>query len=443
MRIRLLVLAVAIVVAACDAAPSSTTTAAPPAPTTTSLTIPDRAETTTTMDPGAADDATAERVTEAVLQVADEVEVLRGLIFVIEPDVLVLQPEAYSDRLGSYYESLLATSGPVGKTDLYRTAGLLRFDTVESILGRLEPPPTPAFYDLGSGRLVVRGDLDEVDPVQRASLVHELILTLTDQHHSTGETRAALVAAGADDRLRAFDALLEGDATYFQLVYVQNLPSEEQAAVAAAFAATDSAVVGGIPDFIRSSLAFPYDAGTTFVAELVSSAGIAAVDQAYRSPPESSEHILHPERYRRGETVAAVAPISVAVDGAETTPSATFGELQLEQLLSLSLDPGLATQTVDGWRGDQYQLIETTNAFAFALTLAMQSDDDAIEVVGGFIAHAREVLGAGDGVEAAGGLLWDDGSYYVFLDRVGDGLMYVLATDRELGRAVRSQIQAP
>ena len=445
MRIRLcvLVLVVAMVVAACDSSEPAPTSAAPSASTTTSLTIPERVEVPTTVDPGAADANTIERVTQAVRESAAQVEVLRGLIFVIEPEVVVLEPEVFQDRLRAYYESVIATSGPIGKTGLYRAAGLLRFDTAESIVARLEPPPTPAFYDMGRGQLIVTGDIDDTDPVQRASLVHELVLALTDQHHSTGATRSDLVAAGADDRLRAFDALVEGDATYFQLVFIQNLPGEAQTAIAAAFEATDAPVVGGIPDFIRSSLAFPYDAGTTFVADLVASAGIAAVDQAYRNPPVSSEHILHPERYRRGETAAAIAPLEIVVDGATTTRSATFGELQIDQLLSLSLDAGLVTQTVDGWSGDQYQLVETDDAFAFALSLAMQSDDDAIEVVTGLIAHARQVLEAGDGVEAAGGLLWDNDEYYVFLDRVGDGLMYVLATDRELGRAVRSQVQAP
>ncbi len=442
MRIRLLVLA-AVVVAACSPTVPASTTTSSAAPTTTSLTIPDRPEVSTTIDPGAADEETIERVTTAVLETAAQVEVLRGLTFVIEPDVRVVQPEAFAERLGTYYESVLATSGPFGKTGLYRTLGLLQFDTAESILMRLEPPPTPVFYDMSRRQLVVTGDLDGTDPVQRAALVHELLLALVDQHHATATTRSDLVAESADDRLRAFDALVEGDATYFQLVHIQNLPSEEQVAIAAAFDATDAPVVGGIPAFIRSSLAFPYDAGTTFVADLVANAGIAAVDQAYRDPPSSSEHILHPERYRRGEIAAAVPPLEVEVDGATTTPSAAFGELQLDQLLSLSLDAGFVTQTVDGWRGDQYQLIETPDASAFALSLSMQSNDDAIEVVTGLIAHARQVLEAGDGVEAAGGLLWDDGEYYVFLDRVGDGLVYVVATDRELGRAVRSQVQAP
>jgi hypothetical protein len=338
---------------------------------------------------------------------------------------------------------VLATSGPAGKTPYYRLAGLLRFETVEQVMERVPVPDTRIYYDRTAPRLVVSAAADEADPVFRSHAVHELVLALADQHHFTTEARAALVAEGADDRLQAFDALVAGDATYFQLVYVQSLPAEDQVTVAAAFAATDSAAVERLPDFLRSGLAFPYDAGTTFVEDLVAGAGIAGVDQAYREPPDSTEHIVHPERYRRGEVTASVAPVDVTVEGATATPSAAFGELQLDQLLSLSLDPGLVTQAVDGWRGDQYQIIESGGGAAFGLSLKMLTGDDAIEVVAGLVAHAREVIDAGDGIEAEGGILWEGGRRYVFIDRIGDGLIYVLANDSELGDEVRSQLRVP
>jgi len=395
------------------------------------------------MAPGAADEATTERLAQSVTDLAHEAEVVRGLRFIDMPNVLVLEPDAYAARLSERYGEWIATSAPVGKSGVYQALGLLRFETVASILSRLAPTPTPAFYDPTASQMVMSSDADILDSAVTAATFHELILALTDQYHHAAQTRADLVAAGADDELRAFDALVEGDATYFQLVWIQGLSLEEQAAIAEAFAATDSPVVAGIPDFIRADLAFPYDAGTTFVSDLVATGGIAAVDQAYRNPPTSSEHILHPERFRRGESPVAVTPLDITIDGATVSRSATFGELQLDQVLSLSLQAGLVTQAADGWQGDQYQIVETTDGVAFALSLAMESNDDAIEVVGGLIAHARDVLEAGDGVESAGGLLWDEGSRFVFIDRVGDGLLYILATDVALGRAVRDQVSAP
>jgi len=430
-------------VAACTDGATTTTAAAPPTATTTSLVIPERIEATTTVDPGAADPETTERVAGIVAELAMEAETIRGLRFVDPPSTLVLEPPAYQARLDGMFATAMSSASPTGKTAFYRATELLPAGTVEGFLSRVRAPESAVFYDPESFVIVASSSADKADPVMRAAAIHELILALTDQHHGTGETRAALVAAGADDRLRAFDALVEGDATYFQLVYIQSMAPEDRTAVAAAFAATDTPALAIIPDLILEHLAFAYDAGVTFVEELVATAGIAAVDQAYRRPPDASEQILHPERYRRGEATVGLPPLDVAIDGAAVTRSATFGEFQLGQFLALGIDAGMVTQTVDGWQGDQYQLVETDTGFAFALTLAMESDDDAIEVVGALIAHARDVLEAGEGVEVAGGLRWESDTHYVFIDRVGDGLVYVLATDGALGRAVLRQIAAP
>jgi hypothetical protein len=435
--------AVVMLAAACTSGAASTTQAVVTAPTT-SLTIPERLETTTTLDPDTADAASVDRLAGAFGELIPEVESLRGLRFIERPDVLVLRPDAFAARLAERFASVMSTAPAVGKSGFYRAAGFLQFERAESILRRLDPPDTLVFYDPDAYRLVVSSSADESDPVVRAAAVHELVLALTDHHHATSATRAALVADGADDRLLAYDALVEGDATYFELVYVQSLTPDARAAVAAAFRESDTAVVAGIPDFIRSDLAFPYDSGVTFVGDLVATAGIAGVDQAYRDPPRSTEHILHPERYRRGEIPFTVPPLDVSIAGATTMKSATFGEYQLDHLLSTSIQAGLATQAVDGWRGDRYEILESGGETAFALALLMASEEDAIEVVGGLIAHARDVLDAGDGIEAEGGLLWDAApGPYVFLDRVGAGLVYVLATESGLGREVKSQVEAP
>ena len=86
----LVVLALAI--GACTAASDLTTSQAPaPASTTTSLVIPERVETTTTDDPGAADAATVERLSIAITGLMSEAELLRGLTFVEAPGVVVLE----------------------------------------------------------------------------------------------------------------------------------------------------------------------------------------------------------------------------------------------------------------------------------------------------------------------------------------------------------------
>jgi hypothetical protein len=42
-----------------------------------------------------------------------------------------------------------------------------------------------------------------------------------------------------------------------------------------------------------------------------------------------------------------------------------------------------------------------------------------------------------------GGLLWSCDDVYIFVDRVGDSLRYLLASDPTLGARLRTQVPAP
>jgi hypothetical protein len=59
------------------------------------------------------------------------------------------------------------------------------------------------------------------------------------------------------------------------------------------------------------------------------------------------------------------------------------------------------------------------------------------------VAHATEVIQAGEGSEVDGGLLWSSDDVYIFVDRVGDSLRYLLASDPTLGARLRTQVPAP
>ena len=52
-------------------------------------------------------------------------------------------------------------------------------------------------------------------------------------------------------------------------------------------------------------------------------------------------------------------------------------------------------------------------------------------------------MGAGDGVESAGGIEFSADGPYVFIDRVNDGVLFIVATDTSTGRAIRDQTDVP
>jgi len=65
-----------------------------------------------------------------------------------------------------------------------------------------------------------------------------------------------------------------------------------------------------MPHVIQRTLLLPYEEGAVFVRTLLERGGWEAVDDAYRSPPDSTADILYPERYLSGEEHVPPRPIS-------------------------------------------------------------------------------------------------------------------------------------
>jgi hypothetical protein len=105
-----------------------------------------------------------------------------------------------------------------------------------------------------------------------------------------------------------------------------------------------------LPPFLQAQLLFPYTGGMAFVQELVRRARgrWTLVDLADRvRPPDSTEQVLHPEKYLR---VEQPLPVSLRVDlgpGWRRTASGTWGEWATRELVG--------EEAAAGWGGDRYE----------------------------------------------------------------------------------------
>jgi hypothetical protein len=270
-----------------------------------------------------------------------------------------------------------------------------------------------------------------------------LVHALTEQYFRSGRNLADLNAEGSFDRIDAYRALVEGDATYVQFLFLQGLPSEDRSE--AALEALDSSPVAleGAPTFVANEIVFPYDNGLEFVTALVGGGGIAAIDRAYIDSPASTEQVIHIERYRGGEAPRRTNPVEVDLPDYEAAAAGTWGELGMIRLLTDVLTPGFTTQTADGWGGDSFLVIENQSDVAFVLRYRGDTEDNTIEVVEALLLAARDRMGAGDGIETAGGIEFAGSGPYVFVDRVNDGVLFIVATDAGTGRTIRSQTDVP
>ncbi len=416
------------------------TTTVPEADTTTTLPPVTLTPPTTTLPPDAADVATREQLSDQIAALVAEAERLRGLSFAVPLEVLIVTPDGYAERAARAFEASLDPGLLGTHTGLYHLTQVLAEDAdLEQLRRGLYTPPSRVFYDWETGALVVSGDTTELTAREKAAVVHEVVHALTDQLFSAGSLRTTLRAAEADDRATAAEALIEGDGTYFELLYIQELPLQEQQDIALGVADDDRAV--GLPTVAADEFAFPFEHGVDFASGLVRGGGIATVDRAYIQPPSGTRAALHPERHLRGEVPVLATPIEAELPGYTARPAASLGEFGLRQVLSETLTPGTLTQTVNGWAGDTYILFGSADEeTAFAYRVVANGEQAAIEITQAFIALTENQLRAGSAVNAGGGVLYRGNGYYVFLDRVGSELTVVIATDEVAGAALREQI---
>ncbi len=446
-------LALGLVAAACDSGSTTETsvlasnttettptTAAPAA--TTNSTSPPTVIASASLDPEIVD-----RLTEQILELIAATEDVRGLPFLTNPTVTILTPEELADRVRGDLEEEIDGEELAIDTRLLQLLGLLApGDDLEAMLIDLYSEQVAGFYDGDTGEMVIGGEAAALTPLIASVVVHELVHALTDQHFIFNDDYQAMWDEERYDEGAAFQSLIEGDATYFQLVYIQELPLAQQMAVATEALAQMNAtsVINTVPAWIQDDLAFPYDTGQLFVESLVSAGGIAAVDAAYVDRPVSTESVMHPARFASGEGMLAVEPLAIELTGYDTHETSTYGEWGFRILLSGSSAPGVAAQAANGWGGDSYQVLYDSDDVVFALAYKGDTEVDAFELADALITLVGESLELGEGVGETGGISFtaEDGRY-AFLDRIGDGFVFVVSTSAEAGIAAASQMRVP
>src|SRR5690606_10361554 len=141
---------------------------------------------------------------------------------------------------------------------------------------------------------------------------HEFVHALQDQHHDLD----ALSDESLDSETRAaVRALAEGEAELVQYLYLFENDFFTQPEIDAILNDPDQNDGGFLRDFppvLVNDLAFPYTSGVEFVVDLYREGGFAAIDAAWASPPRTTEHILHPDRYLAGDApqIVALTPLT-------------------------------------------------------------------------------------------------------------------------------------
>jgi hypothetical protein len=221
--------------------------------------------------------------------------------------------------------------------------------------------------------------------MQRPALAHEITHGLQDQHFDLRKYTAALKGNG--DRQLARAALVEGDGTGLMIEFMLGVdlaavPAHVFGVLRPMMRLASTPVMDRTPKFMRDTLLFPYLAGLDFIVALRHRHPWARINGCYAAPPDSTEQILHPEKYLAGERPVPVIPRPLAaLKGAREVWQDTFGEAQLKAYLEQFVDADRAATAAAGWGGDRAVAYEVpgTKAVTVLLYSAWDSEQDAVE----------------------------------------------------------------
>jgi hypothetical protein len=229
------------------------------------------------------------------------------------------------------------------------------------------------FYEPADGSMYMASDLDEENAT--ATLAHELVHSLQDQHYDLGPR--SKYKPGQGDKSSAGSALAEGDATSAMIdVMVQGsgstaLDVPESVFTEQVMASVSTGPGANAPHAMRASLVSPYIDGTIFIHALRKRGGWKEVDSVWRNPPTTTEQVLHLEKYDTHEAAAEVAPPTLLALGAGWTvaDADTYGELGVRLTFGEWLDSGAAATAAAHWGGDRAVLAKNGDNYALAWRL--------------------------------------------------------------------------
>lgn len=233
-------------------------------------------------------------------------------------------------------------------------------------------------------------DLDGQKPV----MAHELTHALQDQHFDL--RRFENWPKGDSDAEMAAHALIEGDATLAMMLYMSKNPM-----IALAFVRSLGGSANGAEQFksapraIRESLLFPYEQGTAWTTQVHRRGGWEMVSEAFKKLPQSTEQIIHPDKYFSYE-----APVKVTIPELNRTLGPGWvradydvnGEWGLYLILDQFLnDSAYSKSAAAGWAGDRFSLYEEPKSGALFVA-QMTVWDTARDATEFFDAYAKRTV---------------------------------------------------
>ena len=269
---------------------------------------------------------------------------------------------------------------------------------------------------------------------------HEYAHALVDQHYDIGGQGVYPECLSNADRCHAIQALVEGDATLVMQLWWEQYASPSDFRDIQNYVPPQSTLPEQFPPpYAVRDGEFPYLQGYNFVRSLHDRGNWPEVNKAYARWPESSEQILHPDKYRVGEAPQVLPAPSLEAalgTGWRRLAEDTLGEWTTYLLLGYGADADAVLEDTDataaarGWGGDRYQMYFHDGTSQSALAAAWGWD--TTREAGEFLQAMTDHLGArfrDAKVESPSGACWEINQQTSCLYLAGRNVLWILAPD--------------
>lgn len=325
------------------------------------------------------------------------VEQAVGLKFTTPPRSAVRTRADVRRYLTNKLDEELTPERAQGVEAAYRLFGMMP-DSVDlrALLLNLLTEQVVGYYDADSAMFFgVAGAQPEQLGV---TVAHEMVHALQGQYLPLD---SLLKARGDNDRATAAQAILEGQAMLasIQVMAPSHDVLHDDAVWTMLRQQTRSAqstmpAFGAAPLIVREGLVFPYVEGALFMRWWETQSAHTDTVPFGGLMPQSSEEILHPDRYARGD--APLRVVIAPVPGDSILHEDGLGELETVLLGTVlsgrsepSYDPPL------GWGGDRYRVIVTRDGPALVWYLVFDDAASAARFDAGTGALLRKQARAG------------------------------------------------
>jgi hypothetical protein len=307
---------------------------------------------------------------------------VRGLTYEHPVAVEAVTSDEMRRRVEDEFDKTYPADAYDRRTAAWRTIGVIPTDAdLQRALRSFLGGQVIGFYDPDSKELVYESSGSADLALQdRLVLAHELTHALDDQHFDL--TRLDDLASRCEDeRFEAALGLVEGNAQFVSAGTLARFPSGDLGDALGALlnGLGDQPDLADVPPFVQAIEIWPYTQGLAFVTRLAVDGGTAAVDDAFRHPPTTTEQVMHPELY------PSDVPSAVDVPDLSEDLGTAWGDLDamdvgeewLDAMLRLRLDASTADDAASGWDGGVYRAWADGTDVVVVIDTAWDSAADA------------------------------------------------------------------